>query len=184
MSESVIVPASPQLSRGFDKARRISRVLALLLAIGFWVTLAWLIATPIVLVFPHAGGIRLGATVLSATNLSLGAGLSVATAVMIAILPSLFILHHTRCVFVHFAKGEVFMAAPIAHIRAAGLWLMVSMFATLAGQIVLNVFGGLKPSVAHLDPKPMMLFVGIGVYVTAYVMAEARRIAEDNAGIV
>jgi hypothetical protein len=182
MSESIIVPASPQLSRGFDKARRISRVLALLLAIGFWVTLAWLIATPIALVFPHAGSFDVGTTALSGT-LSLRAGLSVATALMIATLPALFILHHTRRVFVHYAKGEVFMAAPIAHIRAAGLWLMVCLFATIAGQIVLTVFGG-KAAVAHLDPTPMTLFVGIGVYVTAYVMAEARRIAEDNAGIV
>jgi hypothetical protein len=113
--------------------------------------------------------------------------------------PELLILHHTRKLFFCFAGGEVFAAKPIAHIRAAGLWLTVSFFTGIAAIVLLDHYG-LKNSLSPLFPShdhhfsgalialfmefKAALFTGIATIIAAYVMEEARRIAADHAEIV
>jgi hypothetical protein len=184
MGQSVALPVSPELSHGFDKARRMSRVLALLLAAGFWVTLAWLIAMAALLVWPQAGSLARAATVIPAVGLPFARRAGAIVAILLGTAPSLVVLHQARCVFLHFAKGEVFAPAAIAHIRSAGLWLIICTFATAAGQVLFNISSALRPAAAGLDLRPLLLVFGVATYVAAYVVAEARRIADDNAAIV
>jgi hypothetical protein len=185
MRESIGLPADPQLSQGFDKARRISRALAFLLHVGFWVTLAWLIATAVLVVVPQAGSLVQGATAIPAGNLSPIRRSIAMFAILLGTAPSLEILYHARRLFAHFAKGEVFASAAIAHLRFAGLWLIVSAFAAAAAQVLFNILVATKPAFASsLEFRPLLLVFGVATYVAAYVMAEARRIAEDNASIV
>jgi hypothetical protein len=107
----------------------------------------------------------------------------------IVAIPPLFILHHARRMFRYFKRGEVFGAAPIDHIRLTGLWLMISVPFTFVAQILLNL-AVRAPDVAartprvYFDNNPVFLLFGLGIYVAAYVMAEARRIADENASIV
>jgi hypothetical protein len=158
------VPApSAQLSPAFDRARTLSRILMVILAISFWVGIG--VAVCVVVIgfvpgaaewaqrFQHFRPFHHG-------DLSVTVG---ALLFLAAMVPSLFALHHARRVFEHFADGEVFAAATIADMRTAALWL------TIAGIV---------------PPRAIVLVVGIAGYVAAYVMAEARRIADDNAGIV
>jgi len=155
---------SPQLSPEFDRARKLSRILAVVLTISFWIGIAVAICTAAVGFVP-------GAETWLQHHLSHfrsyghhDVPLSVAVLLFLAaMIPSLFALHHARRVFLHFAKGEVFAAATIADMRTAALWV------TIAGIV---------------PPRAIVLMVGVAGYVAAYVMAEARRIADDNAGIV
>ena len=186
MSEPLAVPANPELSPGFDRARRVSRTMTVLLAIGFWVTLAWLIASSLLLFWPEAGGWGsvAGGTVIPPASLSFGSRAGAIFAIFLGTAPSVLILRHGERVFAHFAKGEVFAAEAIAHIRSAGIWLIVAAFAPAVEQISFNLFAAVRPVAHNLDLRPIMLFFGIAVYVAAYVMAEARRIADDNASFV
>jgi hypothetical protein len=158
------VPApSPQLSPEFDRARTLSRVLMVILTISFWVGIAVAICIAIIGFVPGVAEWTHRFPHVPPFHhgdipVAVGALLFLA-----AMVPSLFALHHARRVFEHFAKGEVFASATIADMRTAALWL------TIAGIV---------------PPRAIVLIVGISGYVAAYVMAEARRIADDNAGIV
>ena len=77
--------------------------------------------------------------------------------------------------------------------RSAGLWLIVSMVAASASQVI-TLYAMWGTGFLHPNPINFLatllnlhfstLFVGIAVYVNAYVMAEAQQIAADNAEIV
>jgi hypothetical protein len=185
MSQSSAVSANPQLSPSFDRARRVSRILAVLLAIGFWVTLAWLIALPGLLIWPVGGGwgTITGVTVNPAA-LPVGDRAGVIFAIILGTAPSLLILHHATRAFVQFAKGEVFVSTAIAHIRSAGLWLIIAGFGTAVEHLLFHLFAAVRPIADEVQLRPALIFVGLSVYVMAYVMAEAQRIAADNASIV
>ncbi len=185
MSQSSAVSVDTQPSPGFDKARHISRILALLLAIGFWVTLAWLIAVPVLLISPVGGGWgNIAGVTIDPAALSVGHRAGAILAILLGTVPSLLILHHAARAFVQFAKGEVFVATAIAHIRSAGFWLIISGFATAVEQVLFNLFAVVRPIAHELALRPALFFVGLAVYVMAYVMSEAQRIAADNASIV
>lgn len=185
MNQNHPIAAGPQLSPGFDNARRVSRVLAYLLALGFRVTLVWQIAMAALLVWPTAGSLVQGATVIPAAHLSSGARAAAIIAILLGTVPSLVVLQHARRVFAPFANGEVFGSPAITHIRLAGFWLIVCAFASAAGQVLFTIVATTKPAfAAALDFRPLLLVFGIATYAAAYVMAEARRIADDNASIV
>ena len=185
MTQPSAISANPPLSPRFDRARRVSRIVAVLLAIGFWVTVAWLIALPVLLIWPESGGWGsiAGVTVAPAA-LSFGHRAGAVFAILLGTAPSLLILHHAARAFVQFAKGEVFVTTAIAHIRSAGLWLIVAGFATAVEQVLFNLFAAVRPIAHELQLRPTLLFIGLAVYVMAYVMVEAQRIAADNASIV
>ena len=91
-------------------------------------------------------------------------------------------MHHARRLFGHFARGEVFTAAAIGHIRATGVWLIVSFFAAIAGRIILAASG--VPQTSQSSDGLWPLLTGIATTIAAYVMAEAQRIASDHAEII
>ena len=126
-------------------------------------------------------GVGLGDIRVSLDGLSLGQRLWVLLAMEIVMLPAVFLMHHTRRVFGHFAKCEIFVLPVIGHIRSAGLWLIISFFAPIVGKTALNA---LKLSHGQSDNSAWPLVIGIVTFIAAYVMEEARRIAAENAEIV
>jgi len=184
MSQSFAVSMSPQLSPSFDSARRASRIVAVLLTISFWLTLVWLIALPALLIWPVGGWGDIAGVTVDPATLSVGHRAGAIFAILLGTAPSLLTLHHAARAFVQFASGEVFVSTAIAHIRSAGLWLIIASFATAVEQVLFNLFAAVSPIAHELRLRPTLLFVGLAVYVMAYVMAEAQRIAADNASIV
>ncbi len=166
MGEVLSIPPNPQLSPEFDKARAWSQILAFLFSVGYWATLAFLVVISAVSVWPESVGVAKnfiqGITPEPITVPIWGrvGGLGI---VVVVFVPIVAVFHSAQRVFRHFARGEVFSASTIERIRTTALWLIVA---------------GIIP------PRPVLLIVGIAAYVTAYVMAEARRIADDNASII
>jgi hypothetical protein len=146
MSQSLSVPADPGLSPDFRRARRLSRIMTIVLAIGFWVTLVWLAVQPVLLIWPAAGGWgRIGgsdAAIVAPASLAFSHRAGAVLAIFVGVAPWLLVLHHGGCVFANFAKGQVFIARNTAHIRAVGLWLVVSGFATAVEQVLFNLAAG------------------------------------------
>jgi hypothetical protein len=197
MSDALTIPSSPAFSPALGRAQRLSKVMTVLMTIGFWATLVVISFFPIIMALAiiwhplpsyFAEVRQLWTPGLARLGLIGGA------AGIIASLPSLFIFHHAKHVFAYFAKGEVFNAGPISHMCSAGLWLIVSMIAASAAQLItafaLWGYQSFHPRLIDLLVSNLLrlhfstLFVGIAVYVTAYVMAEAQRIAADNAKII
>jgi hypothetical protein len=181
MSETLI-PTPPALSLSFDRARKLSRAMAVLFSIGFWVTLVLLSAIPLVVVWQESLQIGANGILISLAGLSALQKTGAVFALLLNGVPILLLMHHTRRVFGHFTKSEVFMAAPIAHMRAAGIWMIASVFFSLVIQILLTVAHITPPSQIDLPLWP--LFAGIATSVAAHVMTEAARIAADHAEIV
>ncbi|HKD47409.1 MAG TPA: hypothetical protein VKB67_06965 [Rhizomicrobium sp.] len=175
------------LSPGFSRARKLSRVMAVVFSIGFWMMLLASVAclsipfTPWLV--PH-GPVSVGfqGITVSLNGRSTGQLLWVLVAMEILILPLVFLMHHTRRVFGNFAKGEIFALPVIGHIRHAGLWLIVSFVANIVSQTVLGATGLMPAGQAQGSTWPLV--IGVVTYIAAYVMEEARRIAADHAEIV
>jgi hypothetical protein len=174
------------LSPGFSRARLLSRVMAVLFSISFWMTLfasVVCLAIPLTSLDPHGHfGVGYHHIRVSLDGLSIGQLLWVLLAVETTILPLVFLMHHTRRVFGHFAKGEVFVLPVIGHIRHAGLWLILSFFANIGSQTMLRATGLMPPGLAEGSTWPLV--IGVVTFIAAYVMEEARRIAADHAEIV
>jgi hypothetical protein len=182
---------NPALSPAFDRNRKISRIMVGAFTIGFWATLIGLIGYPLIglQIFSYSSMV----TTLQTSTVLNRAPLVIMAAVIVETVPSLFIFHHAKCVFAHFTKGEIFASGPISHMRSAGLWLIVSMLVATAVQFITEfAFWGttnFHPRLSNfifdvLNLHFSTLLVGIAVYVTAYVMAEAERIADDHAKII
>jgi len=207
MSNAVI---ENQLSSQFKKASTLSRFLAELLRVAFWLTLFLAIAL-------------IGIALLSAMNVSMSWGplrpdavvsfnspqipvaslsgwskLGIGAAFLMRFGPSIAALHYGHRAFTRFARGEVFNLATIADIRSASLWMVVTAFATGIDQVIFNTAVGLGSTFPTFHPatwfaglsagglsfNPGMFFFGLCTYVAARVMAEARRIADDNASFI
>jgi hypothetical protein len=170
------------LSPDFARARKLSRVMAAIFTVCFWGTAAILACLPAMLVWPLDGSIRIDGTIVSFASLSRGRQFLAFLAVAVNLVPALVLLHHARRVFGAFAQGAVFAPATIVHIRGSGVWLVVSFFAG-AATIPLLIGAGLhEPGQFRLDFWP--LIIGLTTFIAAYVMAEAGRIAAENAEIV
>lgn len=187
MTDVFPTATGPGLSPDFNNAMRVSHSMAFILAVAFWVTLAWLVVLPVLMVWPGAGGwgsVWRSGVIVPPASLSPAARAGAILAIALGVAPSLLVLHHARRAFANFARGNVFTSPTIAHIRAMGLWLTVFGVASGLSQILFNLFAGIRPVGQDPDFKPAMVVFGIGVSVAAYVMAEAQRIADDNAAIV
>jgi putative transcriptional regulator len=128
--------------------------------------LIFLLASPALLVWPQATDAQWAMVPIAGKSFGPRAGAILSLAA--GVVPSLFLLHHARRLFAHFAKGEVFNTASIGHIRAAGLWLLISPFANIAMQMGLH---WTIDAPAH-DPRlnPQTLIFGIATFIAAYVI--------------
>ena len=190
----MISPMPAPLSPDFSRAQSLSRVMAIVLAIGLALAAFHLIELAVLLLWQDAGNYPIaGETAALILKLPLGPRSGAIIGTALGGLAPVFILYHARSVFLHFARGEVFAAAPIRHIQRAGIWLIAAPFGYAAQQYILNYIAerfivnlttaNARPG--HLDHQYVaFLFIGIGICVIAYVMSEAQRIAEEHASII
>ncbi|MES2472033.1 MAG: hypothetical protein V4601_04225 [Pseudomonadota bacterium] len=173
----MIAPAPLASSPSFERARNLSGLLWWFFVINFGVTALWLASAPVLLVWPEIGSFNLDDTIVSMAGLPMPERIRAVAALVVSTLPALVLLYHAIQVFGCFRKGEVFAARPIAHIRAAGFWTIVWAFAPSAAQLILQ---------GHVRMKfePALLAFGIATFIAAHVMAEAQRIADENASIL
>lgn len=184
---------SSTLSPDFARARKLSRVMAVIFTIAFWVALLGailILCTPLDPIIERGGhglighgnvGVGAAGITVSLEGLSIVQCVWVMLALEITIIPVVFLMHHARRVFGHFARGEIFVLPVIVHIRQAGLWLVISFFAPIVGQMTLNA---LKLSHGQTHGTIWPLVIGVVTVIAAYVMTEAQRIAAENAEIV
>jgi len=170
------ISMSTALSPSFDTARRLSRLLNAVFSLWFWLTAIWIVCLPLVMVWPDAGSLAVYHQVIRFTDRSAAGLAGIAVQVVLATVPLLLVLHHARRLFASFARGDVFTAPVVGHIRGAGHWLIV------CGVAGLFVFRNMQQ--IDRDSAMVMLIFGIVTTVVGYVMAEAQRIAADHAGIV
>ena len=180
----------PQLPMpaSFDRARKLSLVIVLLFDIALWAWFLMLAALPVALLFflpllaRHFGAVWAQYSGLVLGDLSIGRRLVLIADFAVAMVPNLFIFLHARRLFAGLARGNIFTESTIAHLRALGFWLIVSVLLGVVVQSVL--FGVAEIRHVNFNLNPQSLLYGAMIYVAAYVMAEARRIAADNAEIV
>jgi hypothetical protein len=181
MSDSAAALLNPILSPSFQRARTLSRILAVLFTIGFWLGLVLALCVPLLAIWPQAGSIRWGNDLIEFMGLSPAQRVGLLAATEVGMIPALFLLHHARRLFGCFWRGEVFAAASVSHIRAAGFWLVVSALAAMVAKIGLYSTHGVKADV-ELDLQSLVF--GIATFIAAHVMGEARRIADENASFL
>ncbi len=183
--------AGPALSPAFGQARRLSRILARLFALFFWLTLFFLAVVAVLIWWPTP-------LVMDWDGAPVPLGLvahAAALPMALDCVPGLFMLHHARRLFGCFAQGEVFAAHPVAHIRGVGVWLIISAVLHLVLACIYALFSMAFGHVGHPENFYSRGFdavtqnigttvMGTAILVAAYVMAEARRIADDNAGFL
>ena len=174
---------SPALSPGFKRARRVSGALWLLLTIGFWLTSLSFIAAAAVLFIRHTITFSLDGIAIHVAQADWTGHALIVLAILLTAIPLLFVLHLARGVFGKFARGEVFAEATIAGIRQAAIWLIVAAIAATVADNLLDLAAGLHPvfPLRHYLRVSWLIFGAIA-YVAAYVMAEARRMGNENAG--
>lgn len=182
---------SPRFPPGLHKARNLSRLLAGLLGIAFClVALMGIVLVMTMLVgatlWPHLlppdSQVAFNSQAFPLASLSLLQKLGVLLTFLLRFGPAAAALYFGRRVFLGLAGGEIFTATTVADLRTTSLWMIVAACASSVDQLIFNVSVGRG---AHgLSFSPAILFFGVCTYVAAYVMAEARQIAEDNASIV
>jgi hypothetical protein len=191
------VTFTPVLSSGFNRARKVSRFMAVFFTLAFLLMLFVLVANLITAIFrfPNIGiGLEHGIRIPTG-DLRGGQAVMALVAATLVLVPTVLILHHARKLFFCFARGEVFATQPIAHIRAAGLWMTLSFFTGIAAVYLLelsglkNAFFPVSLRFPFAQPFLMLefkgaLLTGIPIVIAAYVMEEARRIAADHAEII
>lgn len=159
MTETPEDLANPVLSPGFDRARLLSRILVVLLTIGLVIGVIAIVGYTAYLILPELQTFVAKHSRHPVPRLSGGKYLLH----LVSFAAGFLAILSARRLFARFAAGDVFSAGTIAQMRAAAMWV------TIAGV---------------LPPRPLTLIVGMAVYVAAYVMVEARRLADEAAGIV
>ena len=173
MSDSATLALSP----AFERARNLSAVLWWFFLINFVVTALWLATVPLLLIWPEIARYNLDGSIVAVAGEPMSERVRAVLAIMARTVPALFLLFHAIRIFDCFRKGDVFATRPIEHIRAAGFWTIIWAFAPSAAQLVLQ---------GHVRMKfePALLAFGIATFIAAYVLGEARRIADENASIL
>ncbi|MGE4064474.1 MAG: hypothetical protein AB7E79_13995 [Rhodospirillaceae bacterium] len=166
MSDISSLVSGPPASPAFARARTLSRILSVVFAIGFWVTLLYLVCISLVAIWPE-GFERVKSAIKDVApqtvDFPAGKRLLAIGIVATATVPILGVFESARRAFRGLANGDVFSLATIGALRTTAIWLIIA---------------GVVP------PRPALLIMGIAAYVAASVMVEARRLADDSASIV
>ncbi|HTT06121.1 MAG TPA: hypothetical protein VMF64_12610 [Steroidobacteraceae bacterium] len=189
MTEAHTAAASP--APGLHRARKLSRILAACLGIGFCaVALVGIVLVGVMLfgatIWPHLlpadAKLAFDSQGISIHSLSLAQKLGVLLTFLLRFGPSAAALYFGRRIFLKLGRGEVFTSSIVTDMRAAALWMIAAAFARSVDRFIFSLSLGRGPH--GLSFSPEILFFGVCTYVAAYVMAEARQLAEDNASIV
>lgn len=193
---------NPSMPSGPERTRMLSRLMVAFFAIAFLLNLSMVLTAPLFGIFQKTlGGAGLGfglgeRIIVGFASLTHAQAIGAVIGMEIFALPRTLAMYHILRMFLCFSRGEVFAAKPIAHLRAAGWWLVACFFASIAAISLLSAWGGLVTAdgAPHFHfPGALIglavifrttLFTGIPVIIAAYVMEEARRVAADHAEIV
>ncbi|HKU54149.1 MAG TPA: hypothetical protein VJP60_02205 [Rhizomicrobium sp.] len=165
------------LSPTFERARALSKVLRWFFIINLGVTAVWVASVLALLIWPQAANYSPDGSLISVAGLPMPERITAVAATIIRTAPALVLLYHAIKIFGCFARGEVFAATPITHIRAAGFWTIIWAFAPALSELVLQHQHVVKFNL------PLLAF-GIATFIAAHVMGEAQRIADENASIL
>ena len=106
-------------------------------------------------------------------------------------LPTLFVIWKLRRMFQLFALGEVFSSAATGQLFGAAkgmvAWGIIAIFSTTAAVLILtaNAAKGEHVLVANISTVQLAgIFAGVIFVVMSWVMQEAARLSEENAGFV
>jgi len=110
---------------------------------------------------------------------------------VLKVLPTLYVLWKLRQMFKRFAVGEVFSAAATRHLFGAAkgmvAWGIVSILGITAAVLVVtaNAPAGQHALVVNVSSTEISgIFAGVVFAVMGWVMQEAARLSEENAGFV
>jgi hypothetical protein len=174
------------------KLARLSRIMAVLSALGM-VVIPLLVGVAFLLPdntrwlmfnMSHTGTALTGA-------IPLAYRISALVCEMVPLSFVLWALWSLRQVFAHYARGEVFSAAPLRHLGNVAVALFLGVLADFIAQAPISFLlsyyqgpGHREISLGFGSDDVGRLFVAGAVLVIARVMAEARRVADENAGFV
>ena len=106
-------------------------------------------------------------------------------------LPTLFVIWKLRQMFQLFATGQVFTTAATKHLFSAAkgmvAWGVIAIFSTTIAVLILtaNAAKGEHVLVANISSVQLAgIFAGVIFVVMSWVMQEAARLSEENAGFV
>lgn len=111
--------------------------------------------------------------------------------VLLNLLPPLFVIWQLRKMFQRFAKGEVFSAAATRHLFRAAIGMVamgiINILSTTVSVLVLTAnapAGGHVLAINISSSEVSSIFTGAVFAVMSWVMQEAARLSEENAGFV
>ncbi len=174
-----------------QKIQRVSKGMAFALSLAllaFIVLVAALVIFPDLFIEDMARAYNLSPDLppLSAWQYGALAGVTVLSA-----LPTLYVLWKLRQMFQCFARGEVFSAPATRHLFGAAkgmvAWGIVSVFGITAAILILtaNAPAGQHALVVNVSSANVSgIFAGVVLAVMGWVMQEAARLSEENAGFV
>jgi hypothetical protein len=177
MRDTAAALLNPNLLPSFERGRTLSGILRWCFTINFGITALWLAWVLILPIWPQAASYSPDGTLASLAALPMPGRINAVAATIIRTAPALVLLRHAIQIFGCFARGEIFTATPITHIRAAGFWTVIWAFAPVLAEIVLQ-----HQHIVKFNP-PLLAF-GIATFIAAYVMGEGVRIADENASIL
>jgi hypothetical protein len=166
----------------FQRARTLSRWIERLFAL-------FIIAAPVGLTLVSVGFVLLYDDVYSALQrdglppgappfLSVARRLMLVGVLLLYAVPLWMTANHVRRLFLNFSRDEVFTTHNVARLRSIGAWLLVSL-------LMANIAQGLfiliaRPPDPDFDLSLAPAICAAMVYVIAYVLEEANRIADEN----
>ncbi len=174
-----------------QKIQRVSKAMDYILMLAF---LAFALLAVVLAVFPdifiremfNTYNLSPDIPPLSVWQYGAMAGVAVLT-----LAPTLFVIWKLRKMFQLFAKGEVFTPAATRHLFSAAkgmiAWGIMAVLGATAAVLVLtaNAPAGGHTLVINVSSKELSgIFTGIVFAVMSWVMQEAARLSEENAGFV
>lgn len=175
-----------QTPDSFDRARRLSRWLSGVFAVTVYVVPVLVALMGIAFVsFYDEVFAALGDNGLPATAppyLSIPRRLLLVAAFALYCTPGLVTLVYLRGLFASFARGAVFTAGNVLRLRRIGVWLLVSVVTANLAQVLF--FAISRHPEPDVDITLLPALYAAMIYVVAYVLEEANRIADDNSRFV
>lgn len=170
---------------------RLSRTMARLVTLAFYLIPPLITAYALILPeqLPYHGGVAMAG--FEPHRLSLTATAAVTAALLTVSLPLMWGLWELKGLFQGYAAGRIFTVEAAGRLRRCGYALTAAAAKTAVGSTLLSAAlsidmpAGRRSLVLSLSSDDLiLLLIGGTVLVIARVMAEAARIAEDNAGFV
>ena len=173
------------------RIQQVSRGMVIILTLAF---VAMLLVAVVLTLFPDLSIQQIYATYNLSPNIPPLATWQYGALALVAalnFLPTLFVIWKLRQMFRLFATGQIFTSAATKHLFSAAkgmvAWGVIAIFSTTITVLVLtaNAAKGEHVLVANVSSVQLAgIFAGAIFVVMSWVMQEAARLSEENAGFV